>query len=119
MLVNFSNHLSSTWSNRQYGDAIKLYGCVIDLPFPDVDPTRDCNYIANLADEYFNKIKAMGSPVEITVHVMGELNLTYAIVNLLKLSGYHCVASTTNRIVVEKSNNMKEVVFDFVCFRTY
>ena len=119
MLVNFSNHISSKWSVKQIGMAELLYGAVIDLQFPSVDPSGDCQYICELADCYIEKIKQLGSPADVTVHIMGELNLSFDIVFKLQKFGYKCVASTTERVVSEIGPDKKEVLFNFVQFREY
>ena len=52
------------------------------------------------------------------VHIMGEMNFTYALVNKLKANGIKCVASTTKRETVEE-NGVKISKFNFVRFREY
>jgi hypothetical protein len=119
MLVNFSNHISSKWSAKQTEMAELLYGTVVDLQFPSVDPNGDCQYIFELADFYVENVKQLGSPAEVTVHIMGELNLSFVVVCKLQKLGYKCVASTTERIVSEIGPDKKEVLFNFVQFREY
>ena len=50
---------------------------------------------------------------------MGEMTLTFRIVELLKAQGIRCVASTTERIVTDLPDNRKETQFTFVQFREY
>ena len=50
---------------------------------------------------------------------MGEMTLTFRIVELLKAQGIRCVASTTERIVTDLPDNRKETQFAFVQFREY
>lgn len=119
MLVNFSNHISSKWSAKQTEMAENLYGSVFDLQFPSVDPNGDCQYISDMADCYVEKIKQVGSSSDVTVHIMGELNLSFTLVCKLQKIGYKCVASTTERIVNEIGPDKKEVLFNFVQFREY
>lgn len=99
--------------------ASRQYGEVVDLPFPQVDPKADTLNIQQLALEYLAKIQQMANPTEAVVHIMGELNLTYALVNLLKATGYTCVASTSTREVYEDEPGKKTVFFKFVQFREY
>ena len=113
MLLNLSNHPSATWTDQQMKAA---GGRVIDLPFPAVAPDGDENYIEALAQEYYDKILAMKDIK--TVHIMGEMNFTYALVNKLKAAGIRCVASTTKRETVEE-NGVKISRFSFVMFRKY
>ena len=119
MLINLSNHPLSQWSEQQIGLA-KQYGKIVDLPFPEVDPEGDETYIEQLAEEYVQKILSMTStPEEVSVHIMGEMTLTYAIVQKLQAHHIQCVASTTRRIVTLREDNTKEVKFDFAKFRSY
>ena len=39
MLINFTNHPSAQWSAEQQA-AAQVYGKVIDLAFPAIDPAR-------------------------------------------------------------------------------
>ena len=113
MLLNLSNHPSASWTEPQLTAA---GGKVIDLPFPQVDPDGDETYIEQLAQEYYDKIVKM-KDIE-TVHIMGEMNFTYSLVNKLKNNGFRCVASTTKRETVEE-NGVKISKFNFVRFREY
>ena len=40
MLINLSNHPLSGWDTKQL-EAATRYGKLIELPFPEVDPTKD------------------------------------------------------------------------------
>ena len=55
MLINLTNHPSVRWSDKQKA-AAKVYGEIVDMPFPVIDEAGDEKYIATLADEYLNKI---------------------------------------------------------------
>ena len=52
------------------------------------------------------------------VHLMGEMNFTFSLVNKLKANGIKCVASTTVRETVEE-NGVKISKFKFVRYRSY
>ncbi|MBO4773879.1 MAG: CRISPR-associated protein [Bacteroidales bacterium] len=118
MFLNLSNHPSANWSAEQTEAATRLYGEVIDLPFPAVNPAGDEAYIADLADEYCQKVLALAEGKNITVHLMGEMTLTFAILKRLQAYGIPCVASTTRRETMEE-NGVKTSVFKFVKFRNY
>ena len=123
MLVNFSNHRIENWGVEQLATA-KSFGEIIDLPFPNVDPTGDRTYIASLADECVERIMSIiANPDSDVVHIMGELNLVYNVVNKLKSKGVRCVASTTERKVEEKASSNGEIqkitTFKFCKFREY
>lgn len=119
MLINLSNHPASKWSETQIAAAHRLYGEIVDLSFPQVDPSADENEIDSLAVQYVKLVADMAADKPATVHLMGEMNLTFALVAHLQKAGYICVASTTRRIVQELSGGRKEVEFQFVRFRNY
>lgn len=118
MFLNLSNHPSANWSAEQTETAMRQYGEIIDMPFPTVDPAGDEAYIAALADEYCQKALEMSERHAITVHLMGEMNLTFALVQRFMEKGITCVASTTRRETVEE-NGVKTSIFQFVKFREY
>lgn len=111
ILVNLSNHPSSAWSEEQKGSFE-----IIDLPFPQVDPDGDADYIESLANEYLQKIIEIGR--DSSVHIMGEFNFCYCLINKLKDLGIRCLASCTKRDTVEE-NGVKISKFKFVQFREY
>jgi hypothetical protein len=122
MLINLSNHPSAKWSPEQLA-AANVYGKVVDLPFPVVNPDGAEDHIRALCDEYLRKIDDIcrdeACPVsEITVHIMGEMTLTFSIIEALQRRGILCVASTTERIVSEV-NGVRTSEFRFKQFRKY
>lgn len=121
MFINLSNHPLSTWDELQTRDA-QQYGKCIDLAFPDVDPEGDECYINKLASDYTRQVCYILQQSEDSihvVHVMGELNLTYALVCELSKRGITCVASTSNRKIREIAPGKKEIFFSFIRFRKY
>lgn len=117
-LINFSNHPSCNWSEKQKKEALK-YGEIIDIPFPEVDAKGDENYIDNLSDYCLNKIHSICDKGVVTIHLMGELTLTFSLLKRLQEMGISCIASTSKRIVKEYPNGKKEVTFQFERFREY
>ncbi len=118
MLINLSNHPSSLWSAAQI-EAARQYGVIEDMSFPVIDPAMSHDEILQCAHEYAEQIMAKARKCNITVHVMGEMNFVYALVEELKNDGITCVASTTIRNVTEEANGMKTSTFNFVQFREY
>ena len=118
VLINFSNHPSESWSEKQIKAAQK-YGEIIDLPFPDIDPYMNKKQLQALSADYVQKIQAMAKGYHFTVHLMGEMTFTYMVVSQLKEVGIECIASTTQREVEETSDGRKTSVFQFVSFRNY
>lgn len=115
MLLNLSNHPSSQWSQAQLV-AAKVYGDVIDIPFPSIDPYASEADIAVLVEDFFHLVKSMGGVEDLTIHLMGEFSFTYALLCRLRQDGYNCIVSTSARNVIMKEG-IKEVIFEFVRFR--
>lgn len=119
MLINLSNHPSAIWPAEQTAEANCLYGEIVDIPFPQVDPQANEYEIAELAQKYVNKVQEIAAGQAVTVHLMGEMTLTFAILSRLRILDIPCVASTTQRVVKELEIGRKEVLFQFVKFRKY
>lgn len=118
MLINFSNHPSEYWGVKQL-DAAKEYGEIKDFPFPAVNPESNHNDIIELARKYVEDILSFSENHQITVHVMGEMTLTFLVVSMLKEKGIECIASTTDRNSEMISDCQKIIDFQFVRFRKY
>lgn len=118
VFINLSNHPSSGWDTAQYKAATK-YGEILDIPFPSIPEQADKLFIEQTCQTYFEQIKTKSQFQPCTVHIMGEMTFTYAMVNLLKAAGYTCVASTSKRIVEELPDGSKNVKFEFCQFREY
>lgn len=122
ILINLSNHPISNWNEEQL-KASQEYGDPIDLPFPQVDPGNNEEYIDDLCTKYIHivqhLIQTQGEKVKVTVHIMGEQTLTFALVNAFKQFDITCVASTSKRISRELENGKKEIEFCFERFREY
>ena len=119
LFINLTNHPISNWSAEQIM-AAKQMGRIVEIPFPVVSPESTTEEIQSLADEQVESILRVAEDARIiTVHVMGELTLTYAIVTRLKTKGIRCVASTTIRNVEQMPDGRKISDFNFVQFRGY
>ena len=55
----------------------------------------------------------------VTIHIVGEPTLVFAIVTLLKNKGIRCMASTTKRESKELPDGKKLSEFKFIRFRDY
>lgn len=115
-LINLTNHPYSEWGDTQK-EAARIYGECVDMPFPIVDPEAGTEEIEALADEYLGKILELDG--EITVHIMGELTLCYALISRLQQHGVECIASATARDVTILPDGSKQVRFHFSRFRRY
>ena len=119
VFVNLSNHPSVDWSEEQKKAAL-AYGGIIDVPFPSVPSSCSDKVMQKLADKAVGAVGKAAYPArEVTVHVMGEMTLTYRIVNKLKARGIRCLASTSDRVANDIGNGEKISQFHFVEFREY
>lgn len=118
MLVNFSNHPSRYWDNKQR-EASCCYGDIIDFPFPAVAPNSSYGQLQELVQEWVQKILDLGDMHAITVHIMGEMTFTFMVVTRLKELGIKCIASTTERKTTYNPDGTKVSEFQFVKFREY
>lgn len=119
MLLNLSNHPKDKWDEHQLNTALSLFGKVVDMSFPQIDPHATEKEIELLAERYAAEIFAMQGRDKLTVHVMGEMTFTFALVFRLKRLGIASVASTSERNVEIVSDSEKKVYFSFVRFRYY
>ena len=118
MFINLSNHPSRYWDDKQR-EATRCYGDIVDFPFPIVAPNADSRELQALAQNCVQKILSMGEADNITVHVMGEMTFTFAVVKRLKELGIRCVASTSERRTTYTADGVKMSEFSFVRFREY
>ncbi|MEE3384455.1 MAG: CRISPR-associated protein [Prevotella sp.] len=118
MLLNFSNHPSSLWEERQV-EATRQYGEIADMPFPSIDPGVSSETVKEMAKSYVHDILQIAKNHDVTVHVMGEMTFVFSVVTQLEEKGIRCVASTTERIVKDNDDGTKTSEFSFVGFREY
>ena len=122
MLINISNHPSERWSEEQRSVATDLYGIIQDIAFPRVSPEATSSDIAALAAGYVEQAATLAKAKEnepFAVHIMGEMTLTFKVVQSLKEMGITCVASTTFRDTLEHPDGSKTTHFRFIQFREY
>lgn len=118
IFVNLSNHPSSAWSKEQI-HAAKEFGNIIDMPFPQVSPDATSKEIEDISTKCVESIMSYTRDNDVTVHVMGEMGLTYSLVSQLKKRGILCVCSTSYRIVEDEGDGKRLVQFQFKKFRDY
>jgi hypothetical protein len=123
MLLNFSNHPSSQWPEKQMNEAVRLFKNVIDLEFPQISPYASEQDIINLSNQYLSQIiEIKNLHTHLAVHIMGEFTFTYRMIYLLHQHNIPCYASTTERTTTEHIENnivKKSTIFNFVKFRRY
>lgn len=114
IFINFTNHPSCNWEQEQL-QAARVYGRIVNLPFPEVDAEGDEEYIVKLAEEYVAKILQYRPEA---VLCQGEFCLAYQVINRLKAQDIMVLAACSQRCVQE-CGNRKEVYFNFTRFRRY
>ena len=114
MFVNFTNHPSNQWDDNQIR-AAHIYGESVDVPFPEVDPTADEDYITSLADTCMKEILKHHPTA---VLCQGEFCLAYQVISRCKALGIPVLAACSKRCV-EENGNRKIVTFSFARFRRY
>ena len=114
MFVNFTNHPSNQWDDNQIR-AAHIYGESVDVPFPEVDPTADEDYITSLADTCMKEILKHHPTA---VLCQGEFCLAYQVISRCKALGIPVLAACSKRCV-EEDGNRKTVTFSFARFRRY
>lgn len=118
VFVNLTNHPSSEWEKNQI-DAASQYGEVVDFPFPIVDADASAVDLDQQAEEIIGYLLKCYRARSLTVHVMGEMGLTYRLVYGLTNRGVRCLCSTTERKVMELGNGKRIAEYKFVKFRDY
>ena len=119
MFINLSNHPSANWQEKQIR-AARVYGEIVDMPFPQVDPAADETQLNRLAAEYLERILAKRPKA---VLVAGEFTFVFALADALLKEGITVLSSCSQRKTVETVNAdqtiTKTALFDFVQFRRY
>ncbi len=118
MLLNLTNHPSSGWSQAQKDAAIKQFGGIVDMPFPEINPDASLEEVQSLAQETFKKIKGMKLS-NLSVHVMGEFTFCYRLLHLFEKEGIASYSSTSKRISSTNSKGERLSQFVFQKFRPY
>lgn len=118
MFINFSNHPSSLWGEKQKIEAEK-YGPIEDVPFPQVSASMGSEEVQELAKEYAARILEKKPDC---VLCQGEFCVSWHVVDALKKAGVRVVAACSERIAKEvygEHGTEKRSVFQFVQFREY
>ncbi len=119
MLINCSNHPAVHWKETQRSAAAE-YGEIIDVPFPMIDPMWSEREIAQMADDYAEKIANMRPDA---VLCQGESTFQFALTRRLLKKRIVVLAACSVRVVKEFQNRKngvgKETLFEFRGFRRY
>lgn len=118
VFLNLSNHPSSHWGEEQKKAAAQ-FGTILDMTFPQISASANESEIESIANDILQQIRSKYADVRLTVHIMGEMTFTYAIVDRLKALGIPCVASCTDRVADDLGQGDKISHFQFIRFRAY
>lgn len=117
--LNISNHPSSLWSEKQK-KAAENFGPIIDISFPDVNPSASEEEINAMAEELFTKAMKFSPSA---VMCQGEFTLSYCLISMFLRHEIKCLAACTERRTVEVPQEdgtiIKTSLYDFVKFREY
>ena len=119
MLINFTNHPSDNWGEKQLLEA-KKYGEIKDLAFPKIDPNSTSQEIQLQAKQYVEQITSLHPKA---VLVQGEMTFTYNIVRGLKEKDILVLCACSARVAHEEHLDdgqiIKNSIFKFIQFREY
>lgn len=117
--INHTNHPSGRWSAEQIA-AAEVFGEILDLPFPAVNPHATSEEVRLLVADNLQKILELKPAA---VLCQGEFNYTFEMTARLKSLGIKVVAATTERVSVEEiqddGSTRQTSTFRFVRFREY
>ena len=120
MLLNCTNHPFEIWNEPQMEAAGKLYGEIVDLPFPQVSPAWSVHDLRREVEDYAARIEAYQADA---VLAAGEFTFLFMLVDKLLADGVNVICSCSRRNTVEVKNpdgsNEKKSVFFFEGFRPY
>lgn len=138
VFINFTNHTSAKWSNKQFNAAKNFNNrlswagreenIILDVKFPNVDPRLDAHGVESLALDYVKYIIkhwAEGDNSLTGILIQGEATFVHSFVNLFYEENIFvpCLCACSERVSVEKiddeGNTKKVSEFSFVKFREY
>lgn len=119
IFINHTNHPSTRWCAEQIS-AAEVYGEILDIPFPAIEPEATAEEVREVVGIYLEKILAQEPAA---VLCQGEFNYTFALVEQLKNFGVKVMAATSKRVTSEEvlpDGSTRQVsTFRFVRFREY
>lgn len=118
IFINFTNHPSAGWGERQKAAAMAI-GRIVDLTFPAVPTDADSEELDRMVREYMGRIEDLRNGQACVVHIQGEMTFTYRMVTALKARHIRCVASVTERNKIDLGDGKSQSTFIFAGFRDY
>lgn len=117
--INFTNHSSQFWDERQRREAYKYGTPIKDIPFPLVPAEAGEEEVFRMAQRCVEEIKEEKPSA---VLCQGEFTLAYQVITLLIQSRIPVVAACSERLVQEEQiqgKTIKHAEYKFVRFREY
>jgi hypothetical protein len=118
-LINLSNHPSDDWSVEQKA----LWAEIIDIGFPDIDPTATADDIFELATQYASRVKveiAEDMDTPFYLHLAGEYTFCYLLsaqlINVIPLA-VACTARMKTEEITPTGVVKSTTQFKFVQWR--
>ena len=119
MFINLSNHPVGSWSKEQI-EATKIYGEIIEYPFPQIPVSISDEEMNRLVSKYFELIMQHDQPV---VMLQGEFVFVFRLVTRLKKAGIKVLAACSERVATEvegaNGSRIKTSEFRFACYREF
>jgi hypothetical protein len=120
-LINFSNHSSSQWSEKQKAG----WNEIVDVKFPAVDPFIDGDQFDELVAESLAKLNEYIENKDVYLMIQGEFSLCYSLYRILlenpEYNRVKLVIPTSERKLIERVKDdgtyEKTAVFEFVKWR--
>lgn len=100
MFINYSNHPSENWNEKQLTEA-KKWGEVLDLPFLQVSADMSSTEVVKLAEEEVQKMMEFKPSA---VLCQGEFTLSFSVIKRLQLRGVKVFAACSKRVVLKEAN---------------
>lgn len=120
MLLNCTNHPYGHWTEPMKEAAEKLYGEVVEVPFPPVSPAWSESDLRREVEAYASRIESFRADA---VLAAGEFSFLFMLVDKLLADGENVLCSCSVRNTVEVINpdgsSEKKSVFVFEGFRPY
>ena len=120
MLLNCTNHPYEIWNEPLKEAAEKLYGEVVELPFPRVRPSWSEQDLRREVEAYAARIEAFQADA---VLAAGEFTLLFMLVDRLLSDGVKVICTCSRRIADAEMRSdgsiEKKSVFTFETFREY
>lgn len=120
MFLNITNHPVSEWPQKQIDFVHEKYGEIVEIPYPQINPTWTNEDIRRAVTELADQIDEMHPSA---ILVMGEFSLIFQMIDCLLQRGHKVLTACSVRNTVVKSNpdgtRTKIAKYDFQCFREY